>query len=464
LHLVPASKSAQAGAETEVLEASRAGNIERVEILLAENPALLEAGAELADDGDSISTAVFLSASNGFEKVFRLAAAAAEARGIDWWENVSMQAAARGGSVSIGEALLAHDIPVDAENLYGITPLHVAAENGRLAFVELLLQHGAALDKASTMGLTALHFAVENGHGDVAARLRAKGASEDAPVFPHLEGPWLGQPVPGESPERFAPGIVSGHGFDSEHSPAAFSPDGTEVYWTQKFRGPVLVSRLQDDGWTMPRPAAFNTEHGEGEPIFSPDGERLYFLSMRPLAPGAEPGKENIWYARREGEGWSTPRPVDAVVNDYQHHWLVSISTSGTLYFASVHEGGYGGHDIYRSPRVNGVHRPPENLGVTINTAGSDHTPFIAPDESYIIFSSTGHGTDDGMFHFFISYRGPEGKWLSPIALDDITTPVDNPLCPIVTSDGHFLFFIGAGDIWWTRADFIENARPREDE
>jgi hypothetical protein len=48
-----------------------------------------------------------------------------------------------------------------------------------------------------------------------------------------------------------------------------------------------------------------------------------------------------------------------------------------------------------------------------------------------------------------------------PIALDHITEPVEQPLCPLVTSDGEFLFFIGSGDIWWTRADFIEDLRPR---
>jgi len=422
---------------------------------------LLEAGARLPEDDDSIRQAVYLAASNGFEQVFEMAVAEAGSRGLSWWENVPMQAAARGGSVTIGEALRANGQSVDEKDLYGITPLHVAAENGHLAFVEFLVGEGASVEEASAMGLTAKHFASEMGHLELAARLRAMGASAAPPVFPPLEGPWLGQPEPEESPERFAPGIVSGHGFDSEHSPAAFSPDGTEVYWTQKFRGPVLFSRLGGDGWTMPRPATFNTEHGEGEPIFSPDGQRLYFLSMRPLGPGAEAGKENIWFVEREGERWSDPHPVDTAVNEYDLHWLVSISEAGTLYFASIHDGGLGGHDIYRSRRAGGVQRAPENLGSVINTEGSDHTPFIAPDESYIIFASTGHGADDGMFHFFVSYQGAAGRWLPPQRLDHIVTPVESPLCPMVTADGEFLFFIGSGDIWWTRADFIEQMRPQ---
>jgi ankyrin repeat protein len=423
--------------------------------------ALLAAGARLPDDDDAVVRAAYLSASNGFEGVFRMAVEAAEAREITWSEHVSMHAAARGGSLAIGETLLAHGHPVDEKNMYGLTPLHIAAENGRLSFAEFLVGNGAYMEESSVQGMTALHFARESGHEGVATRLLEIGAADRPPVFPELQGAWLGQPEPRDAPERFALGIVSGHGFNSEHSPATFSPDGTEVYWTHAFRGPVLFSRLEDGAWTRPSPAPFVSEHGEGEPIFSPDGQRLYFLSMRPLEPGAEPGEENIWYVARERDGWSEPRPLDPVVNDFDHHWLFSISEAGTLYFSSVREGGYGSRDIYRSRRVNGVHQPPENAGPVISTDGDEHTPFIAPDESYLIFASTAHGPTEGMFHFVIAYREADGGWSTPQALDHITAPVQNPLCPLITADGKFMFFIGSGDIWWTRADFIEEMRPQ---
>ena len=422
--------------------------------------ALLAAGARIPEDDASTVRAAYLAASNGFEGVFRLATTAADARGIPWWESVPMHAAARGGSVLIGETLLEKGIATDRKNIYGITPLHIAAEGGRLAFVEFLAGVGASIDEPSVMGWTAFHFARENGHDSVAARLLTLGASHEPPVFPELRGPWLGQPEPVDSPEPFALGIVSGHSFDSAPSPAAFSPDGTEMYWTRAFRGPISFSRSENGRWTPPEPAPFLSGYGEGEPIFSPDGHRLYFLSMRPLTPGAEPGKENIWYVEREGEGWSEPRPVDPAVNDYGHHWLFSVSGSGTLYFSSIRDGGYGDRDLYRSRMVNGTHQPPENLGPVLNSDGMEHTPFIAPDESYILFASTGHGDHPGMFHFLISYRDADGGWSPPQALDRVTEPVTDPLCPLVTADGRFLFFIGSGDVWWTRADFIEEMRP----
>ncbi|MCK5652126.1 MAG: ankyrin repeat domain-containing protein, partial [Gemmatimonadetes bacterium] len=124
---------------------------------------LLDSGARLPDDERSIVRAVYISASNGRERVFGMAVDLAEDRGLDWWEDVSMHAAARGGSVSIASALLAMGGEPDGKNVYGVTPLHIAAEHGRLDFVDFLLDRGAQIEEPTRSGLTALHFAAENG-------------------------------------------------------------------------------------------------------------------------------------------------------------------------------------------------------------------------------------------------------------------------------------------------------------
>ena len=61
--------------------------------------------------------------------------------------------------------------------------------------------------------------------------------------------------------------------------------------------------------------------------------------------------------------------------------------------------------------------------------------------------------------------RGEQWRWVmdersaKPCkALDRVTAPVSDPLCPLVTADGTFMFFIG-GAISWTRADFIRELR-----
>jgi len=48
--------------------------------------------------------------------------------------------------------------------------------------------------------------------------------------FPELKGPYLGQKPPGMTWEIFASGIISTE--HKEHSTLAFSPKGTEIFWS----------------------------------------------------------------------------------------------------------------------------------------------------------------------------------------------------------------------------------------
>lgn len=314
----------------------------------------------------------------------------------------------------------------------------------------------------SNMGKTAFHYARENGHDDLATLFIRKGASQKAPEFPDLRGNYLGQEEPGDTPELFAPGIVSGHGFDSEHSPAVFSPDLKEVYWTQKFRGPILFMKQEKGVWTAPKPAPFCSESGDGEPIFSPDGKKLFFLSFRPMEPGGPSDKENMWYIERTPEGWSEAKAVSPKINAFDLHWLFSIADNGTIYFASPSGNSYGQNDIYRSRCVNGEYEEPENLGPVINTPGIDHTPFIAPDESYLIYVSSGESSSPWDMKFHISYRDEDGSWMKPIYMGPKINSLRGALCPAVTPYGKYMFFIGGGDIYWVNAGFIEGLKPEE--
>ena len=73
------------------------------------------------------------------------------------------------------------------------------------------------------------------------------------PSTPPPAGPYLGQQVPGEVPQVFAPGLVSETG-DRLHGPLTISPDGSVVCWS--VIPPAIRYRFQrDDGsWSGPSP------------------------------------------------------------------------------------------------------------------------------------------------------------------------------------------------------------------
>jgi len=74
----------------------------------------------------------------------------------------------------------------------------------------------------------------------------------------------------------------------------------------------------------------------------------------------------------------------------------------------------FGAGDIYCSRLVNGYYTAPVYLGPVINSKDGESMPFIAPDESYILFYRV--VLQRGYLH--ISYKGKDGQWMQPIKID----------------------------------------------
>jgi ankyrin repeat protein len=366
----------------------------------------------------------------------------------------TMRIAIAGGSTEIVSILEDKGIPVKHNtNVYGWTPVHYAANNGHSQMVEFLAAKGADLTKRTLSGKTPYNLAELSNHTDVMDAIKKLRGDTSAVRFPDLKGPYMGQPLTFSGAEIFSPDIVSHADEDGNHSSVAISPDLTEIYWFYKHK--IFVSKMVNGKWSEPVVASVSSdntgEYTDDVPFITPDGLRLFFTSTRPVdAAGLK--KENIWYADRIAGGWSEPYFVSPEVNALNLHWSISVSDSGTLYFGGTGEGGYGRGDIYYSRLVDGVYTKPENMGPVINSKDLDHCPYIAPDESYILFARMSFTEGQCIY---ISFRGKTGEWLTPVR-----TPVD-ALCPYISPDGKYLFFLGNG-IQWIPAKFIEELRPKE--
>jgi ankyrin repeat protein len=77
---------------------------------------------------------------------------------------------------SILRLLLKHGGYVNARDHNGLTSLHEASENGALEVVRLLLEYGADVEAKDDRGRTALQVASENRHDEVVKFLRERGA------------------------------------------------------------------------------------------------------------------------------------------------------------------------------------------------------------------------------------------------------------------------------------------------
>lgn len=260
--------------------------------------------------------------------------------------------------------------------------------------------------------------------------------------FPVLTGPYLGQEPPGEIPEIFAPGIVSTA--LNEHS-CTFSPSGDEFYFTRILNDvpTIMCTRQVNGSWSVPGVATFSGSYLDRLPQMSPDGTTIYFQSRRPRPGHHSPGEISIWVSTRtDSEDWKESKPLIADLSMKNAGISVAVASNGTLYASG----------IVRLRPEDRDYAKPERLTPDLNGT----YPFIAPDESYILYCS-GKQRD-----LVVSFHRPDDSWTEPQLILEQQEPFWIQGFPIVSPDRKYLFFTADHDIYWVSAKIIEELRPKE--
>jgi Tol biopolymer transport system component len=294
-------------------------------------------------------------------------------------------------------------------------------------------------------------------------------------------GPYLGQKPPTETPEVFAPGFVSSE--HQEHSSLSISPDGREMWWSRwrlpldmdRYPQVIVFIRSENGRWSKPEVAPFSGRYRDGGPAFSPDGRRIYFYSRRPVEEDTATMHDNdLWYVERIENEWGPPVHLGQPVNSPFVEATPCLAANGNLYFTSdrnQYDDPVGNNDLFLSRFKNGEFGEPEGLGKAINTPHArEGFPYVAPDESYIIFSrDSRHFDSDGKLltgerKLMISFKGENGEWQESV---DMGTEFDDTRFPSVSPDGKYLFFTKITperheDFFWVDAKIIEKFRPKE--
>ncbi len=116
------------------------------------------------------------------------------------------------------------------------------------------------------------------------------------------------------------------------------------------------------------------------------------------------------------------------------------MAANGDLYFGSDRKSGRGGLDLWVARRVGEAYGPPENLGDSINTAGNEVEPWVAPDGSYLIFSGMARADSVGRYDLYVSRR-VRGVWQrARPAAGGVNTPAAE-FNQSVSPDGRWLYF-----------------------
>jgi outer membrane protein OmpA-like peptidoglycan-associated protein len=182
---------------------------------------------------------------------------------------------------------------------------------------------------------------------------------------------------------------------DVDPGAAFISADGKKLYltgcgWSRDSSCDIYVSELKDGQWGMPQrlKGSINTNSWESQSCVSGDGRELYFVSRRS-------GNADIYCARRNADGtWGEPQNIGAPINTKGTEMAPFMHPDGrTLYFSSDKHNGMGGFDLFMSRRgEDGRWQTPVNLGFPINTSGDEINFFVAADGKTAFISSQREG------------------------------------------------------------------------
>lgn len=237
---------------------------------------------------------------------------------------------------------------------------------------------------------------------------------------------------------------------------ALVSNDGKTLYFS-RYQDPNNIAGVKDEediwyaewnettnSWGEAKNigAPLNNKYPNYINSISPDGNTL-LLGNTYLANGKM--ANGLSLSHKTAEGWSFPTEIKIEGTNKHTNWAGSHLSASQKVLLLAHEQNkntFGGRDLYVSfIKADNTWSKPINLGATINTKGSETSPFLAADDSTLYFTTdgiAGYGGND----IYVTRRLDDSwqKW---------TTPKN--LGPVVNTDSHQSFFsVSNGNIYFS--------------
>jgi hypothetical protein len=244
-------------------------------------------------------------------------------------------------------------------------------------------------------------------------------------------GNYLGQEPPGLTPVPFAPSILTEVSYAG-----TFSPDLTEFWLTEQGSRSGATATigytLVDGAWGRAAATPFPPAGMTFEPHIAPSGNQMFFTAGTAAAWTA-------YVSQRATAGWAPAVPLPTPVNSERYMPMYLSSTlDGTLYWTLVTDGN---GVIVRTKPAAGASEEPCSYGpVEYMASGSvpwiGAHPFVAPDESYVIFDVRPVANPRWPSDLVVAFRLPDGTWTPPQPIAAVNGSSTNDMCASVSPDG----------------------------
>lgn len=146
----------------------------------------------------------------------------------------------------------------------------------------------------------------------------------------------------------------------------------------------------------------------QGSLTISPDGNTLIYSRSNSESNKDLPDT-HLFASYFRGGGYTQPIWMPVNEDEFYTNQTSAFSPDGNeLYFASIRPEGQGGLDLYRATKLaNGDFGNAVNLGPQINTPGNEMFPYVAPDGK-LFFASDGHA-GFGKLDIYVAERTDKG-------------------------------------------------------
>lgn len=244
------------------------------------------------------------------------------------------------------------------------------------------------------------------------------------------------------TPLLFYPGQVSLR--NTVHYNSSFDDTGDTIVYTRKGEKNRSVASYQNfvDGvFTEPMPIAVDNTFAYGDPHISANGNKVLLSSNRPDQLDSSEGQvSHLWQFTRNANGsWGSPEKLKLEMDYLGGFGYPSLTQNETLYF-QYFSASDRNMDIFRTELIDGKYNKPTKLPDHISGKEFDGDPFIDRQERFLIFAGFNREGSFGLSDLYISFKR-NNMWSIPINLGSDINSHGYDGSPYVTPDDKFLIF-----------------------
>lgn len=275
-------------------------------------------------------------------------------------------------------------------------------------------------------------------------------SSSDKPVEAVIN---LAKNVPKElKKENLGPNVNS----KANEVAPVISPDGKTIYYT-RFDHPENLKAKEDyDVWfAEEKNGVWQKARNMKNPVnnlqensicyISPDDRTALLMNI--YHPDGALSK-GVSISRKNSTGWTFPQELrlQNYVNEHPFSGFY-IGPNGKVMVLSLQDANTkGGADLYISfPQADGTWSSPKNMGIDINTADDEFTPFLATDNQTLYFTSNGR-SGYGEMDIYVSRRLDDTwtHWSEPENLGPAINTSDYEAHFTIPASGAYAYFCSA--------------------